>query len=122
MNTNTSFNPDDFRIAHGISHAAALDVLRRIATGAITLRLEKPEWTWEKVYAGHVTYEADGWKIVVFNNCDEFDYIEYMRTPTGQEGDFHGFRENGARAPEDTLKDKEPELYESMTRAFIEAR
>ena len=78
---------------------------------------------WEKVYAGHVSYRVDQWTVVAFNDCDEFDYIEYMQTPDGRKGDFNGFREGDGLGPEEILERRgDPALYEQRIRAFVEAR
>lgn len=39
---------------------------------------------WERVYAGNVMFVlGNGWKVIVFNDCDEWDYIEDMLAPDG---------------------------------------
>lgn len=39
---------------------------------------------WRETYAGDVTFKTDnGWTIVVFNDCDSWDYIDHAIDPAG---------------------------------------
>jgi hypothetical protein len=43
----------------------------------------------QKVYAGNVPYQAsNGWHITVFNDANEWDYVEEIRTQGGDTLDF----------------------------------
>jgi len=55
-------------------HLELEQVMARIAAGEITVRpIRDPA----SVYAGTVRYTAsNGWTIVVFNDCNEWDYID----------------------------------------------
>lgn len=63
-----------------------LYILRAVETGGITLYASKDP---QEVYAGVVHYEAsNGWKIGIFNDCNEWDYIQYIEAPDGRRMDF----------------------------------
>lgn len=41
------------------------------------------------IYCGNVVYEAtNGWRLVVFNDCSEWDYLDSARLPNGRWVDF----------------------------------
>lgn len=53
--------------------------LKAIEKGAILLT---PQEDPQQVYAGNVTYLAsNGWRMVVFNDANEWDYIDQVATP-----------------------------------------
>lgn len=53
-----------------------------------TVRLE-PQHEPQSVYAGNVSYKAsNGWEIVIFDDANEWDYIDFIRTSDGREIDF----------------------------------
>jgi hypothetical protein len=59
-----------------------LAVLRDIESGALTVKpvISDPEFGLE--YAGDQAYEvSNGWAIVVFIDCNSFDYIERVLLP-----------------------------------------
>lgn len=58
-----------------------LKFLKDIDTGKVTLTSPlEPQY----VYAGHVPYQAsNGWKVVLFNDCNEWDYIDRIVMPDG---------------------------------------
>lgn len=57
----------------------ALEFLRAIERGEITLVAERCP---QDVYAGNVGYKAsNGWTIVVFNDCNEWDYPDCIELP-----------------------------------------
>ena len=71
-----------------------LRFLREIEKGQITLTpLQDPQ----DVYAGVVPYRAsNGWQIEIFNDANEWDYVEKVVTASGRQynyGDFEGDRE-----------------------------
>jgi len=69
-----------------ISEDEIRSVLSAIERGAIRLTpLEEPQ----RVYAGVVEYAAtNGWRIAVFNDCNEWDYIEWIEAPDGRRVDY----------------------------------
>lgn len=56
--------------------------LRAIEDGSVSLR---PEHEPQDVYAGNVKYVAsNGWGIIVFNDANEWDYIDSITTADGR--------------------------------------
>ena len=64
-----------------VSPSDAVRTLYEVEFGRVILSpLQDPMEVW----AGNVTYETNtGWKIVVFNDCNSFDYIDSMTSPGG---------------------------------------
>lgn len=63
------------------------DFLQQVERGEVVLEVsgKRPE----EVYAGNVAYEANnGWFIVVFNDCNEWDYIDHILDAEGNVADF----------------------------------
>ncbi len=71
-----------------------LDFYGAIESGAVQLRaLEDPQ----SVYAGNVTYQAtNGWTLVVFNDANEYDYVDEVRSADGRVTDFDGLEGTAA--------------------------
>jgi len=70
----------------GISEAEMMDFLRAVEEGSVSLR---PEFSPQDIYAGDVPYVAsNGWQIKIFNDCNEWDYIEAVTAPDGRSLDF----------------------------------
>lgn len=69
-----------------LSGEEVLDVLHEIDRREVTLTAdEDPAY----VYAGNVTYQAsNGWVLVVFNDCGEWDYLDHATSEDGREWDF----------------------------------
>ena len=41
--------------------------------------------SWHDVFAGEVTFRtSDGWTLVVFNDCDAWDYLDSATAPDGR--------------------------------------
>jgi hypothetical protein len=65
--------------------------LRAIENGSITLR---PEQEPQDVYAGNVSYAAsNGWRIVVYNDANEWDYIDSVTPSDGRVFDCDALNE-----------------------------
>lgn len=69
-----------------VSEAEVLIFLRLIESGEVTVTpLHEPQ----DVYAANVDYTAsNGWTLTIFNDCNEWDYIDHLRTADGRECDF----------------------------------
>lgn len=69
-----------------LGEAEALQFLRAIESGEITLApLDDPQ----EVYAGNVTYQAsNGWRITIFNDANEWDYVDSIEVPDGPSLDY----------------------------------
>lgn len=64
-----------------------LDLLGRIDRGEETM--SPPQEPWHEIYCGDMTFTtASGWTIVVFNDCDSWDYIDHLVAPDGRMFDF----------------------------------
>ncbi|MES2671782.1 MAG: hypothetical protein V4673_15360 [Pseudomonadota bacterium] len=64
-----------------------LSFLHAIESGEIVLKPHRePQW----IYAGTVGYEAsNGWRIVIFNDANAWDYIELITSSDGRCVDFY---------------------------------
>jgi hypothetical protein len=67
---------------------AILDLLRSIERGAVVLTaLDEPQ----RIYAGIVAYAADnGWRLAIYNDCNEWDYIDWVEAPDGRRVEYEG--------------------------------
>jgi hypothetical protein len=69
-----------------LSEAEVWTFLRAIERGDITLSSEEEP---QLIYAGNVRYAAsNGWIITVFNDCNEWDYVDTIETTDGRTLDF----------------------------------
>jgi hypothetical protein len=69
-----------------VSEAELMTFLIAIEEGTIVLH---PEREPQYVYAGNVLYKANnGWSIIVFNDANEWDYIDYIQTVDGRTLEF----------------------------------
>lgn len=74
-------------MASPVSAAEVTELLRRIASGELSLVAVGR--TWDEVFAGDVTFRiSSGDVLVVFNDCDEIDYIDSVVMADGRRGDF----------------------------------
>jgi hypothetical protein len=64
-----------------LSEAEVMDFLKAVENGSVSLR---PEYNPQDVYAGNVPYAAsNGWHITIFNDVNEWDYIDEIQTSDG---------------------------------------
>jgi hypothetical protein len=70
----------------GIPEYEIREFLGAIESGAVRLTsVEEPQ----HVYAGVVEYAAsNGWRLAVFNDCNEWDYLEWVEAPDGRRVDY----------------------------------
>ena len=71
-----------------ITRQEVADVLKAAVAGEIPVRLVNPEQTWHVVYAGNMDFMLGDWRITIFNDCDELDYIDSVKAPDGREAEF----------------------------------
>lgn len=65
---------------------ALAEFLKAIEEGSVWIT---PEQEPQDVYAGNVSYSAsNGWHLVVFNDANEWDYIDSIATSDGRTFDF----------------------------------
>ncbi|WP_306299043.1 MULTISPECIES: hypothetical protein [Pseudomonas] len=70
---------------------------------------------WDEVYAYHFVVDIEGWRITIYNDCDELDYCEQVVSPNGQRWDF----DPGARTdPIALLSTWEHQSLERMLKAL----
>ncbi len=66
-----------------VTETEILAFLKAIEEGLVSLT---PAWEPQDIYAGNVDYTAsNGWIVTIFNDCNEWDYIERLRTADGRE-------------------------------------
>jgi hypothetical protein len=67
-------------MALGIPEAEIQRVLVAVECGDVTLTASP-----DAPYAGVVEYAAsNGWRLAVFNDCNEWDYLEWIEAPDGR--------------------------------------
>ena len=65
-----------------ISEIEIWEFLRAIESGSVVLT---PNEDPQVRYTGNITYQAsNGWRIVIFNDCNEWDYIDEIVTSDGR--------------------------------------
>src|SRR5262252_4731045 len=71
----------------GIPEEELLEFLKAIEAGTILLQPE--ESIPQDIYAGNVPYTAsNGWRITIFNDCNEWDYLDHVIAPDGRSLSF----------------------------------
>lgn len=73
--------------------------------------------TWDEVYACHFVVDIEGWRITIYNDCDELDYCEQAVSPEGQRWDL-GSRDR--TDPIALLSTWENQRLERMLKTFVE--
>lgn len=71
-----------------VSGEEVAELLRQAIRGEVAVKLAHAEWTWEGTYAGDVGFVVGDWRVTIFNDCDELDYIDSVTAPDGRTGDF----------------------------------
>jgi hypothetical protein len=82
------FNTPIYTIPPDIKDEEIANILRRVASGESKPQLINPSHSWGETYAGNVGFLVEGWKIVVFNDCDSWDYIDSVVSPDGRTWDY----------------------------------
>lgn len=78
-----------------VSGHEVADLLRRVGRGEVAVKLADFGWPWNRVYAGNVEFAIAGYRVVIFNDCDELDYVDSVITPDDRTGDFEDWYRNG---------------------------
>ena len=82
-----------------LTSAEVLAVLRAIDRREVTLTADRPP---ADIYAGDCAYRAsNGWTLVVFIDCGDWDYLDHATAPDGREWDFDDGPDLPYRAPSD---------------------
>ncbi len=69
-----------------IPGAELAELFRRALRGEVKVFTVGASWT--EIYASIVEVRIDGYKLVIFNDCNQFDYVDHAIAPDGREGDF----------------------------------
>jgi len=76
--------------------------------------------TWKEVYAGEVRFRMGGYEMVIYNDCNELDYVDSATAADGREGDFDDWWNSGTE-PVTLLTDHERRRLEDfLERAVVE--
>jgi hypothetical protein len=71
----------------GIQEEELLQFLKSIEEGVVSL---EPESIPQDIYAGNVSYKAsNGWWIRIFNDCNQWDYVDQVVAADGRSVDFN---------------------------------
>lgn len=93
-------------------HHVLLEVLRGTRPiNRVTLQ------TWDEVYAGLVVFDAGGWVLTFFNDCDALDYCHSCVAPDGRSGSFDTWYDAGTE-PVMLLDDYERFQLEQILKSF----
>jgi len=73
-------------MATNVTESEILSFLCSVESGdVILIPLQEPQ----NVFAGPVDYIAsNGWNITIYNDCNEWDYIEHIQTADGRKCDY----------------------------------
>ncbi|MGJ7547589.1 DUF7693 family protein [Pseudomonas alloputida] len=63
-------------------------VLREVVLGRRTMT-KVGNQSWAQLYACHFEVDVEGWRITIYNDCDELDYCERCVSPEGNCWDFN---------------------------------
>lgn len=79
-------NPPE-EIHNPLSAREVVQVLREVTFGRRTMTKISAQ-TWGDVYACHFLVDVEGWRITLYNDCDELDYCEECISPDGPRWSF----------------------------------
>jgi hypothetical protein len=69
-----------------LTETEVLAFLGQVERGEVTLT---SRWEPQDVYCGNVPYEAsNGWHLVIFNDCNEWDYVDQVTSSDGRVYEF----------------------------------
>jgi hypothetical protein len=89
-------------------------VLREVVLGRRTMTKVGTQ-SWEQVYACHFEVDVEGWRITIYNDCNELDYCERCVSP---EGKCWGFDSGDRTDPIALLSTWEHQSLERMLKAL----
>ncbi|MBA1200774.1 hypothetical protein G7009_03110 [Pseudomonas capeferrum] len=98
----------------GLTAREVCQVLREVVLGRRAMT-KIGDQTWDEVYACHFVVNVEGWRITIYNDCDELNYCEQAVSPDGQCWDF----DSGDRTdPIALLSTWEHQTLEKMLKAL----
>ena len=62
-------------------------VLREVIFGRSVMS-KVGQQSWAHVYSGHFQVDVDGWRMSIYNDCDQLDYCEQCVSPDGRRWSF----------------------------------
>jgi len=79
------------------------DLFRRVLRKEVGIKLADPAWSWDRAYCGNVEFiihelagpAAQPWRVVIFNDCAELDYVASATAPDGRAGEFDQWYDQG---------------------------
>ena len=84
------------------------ELLRQIESGVVTLECRMSRSP-QDVYAGDVTYHSsNGWVVVIFNDCNDWDYVDSVVAPDGRVANFEDIYPIGDREGSKAVQEAEP--------------
>ena len=96
-----------------------VEILKKVANGEITPKTIG--YTWKEKHAGNVIFLVGDNIIIVFNDCDSWDYIDTWIMSTGCVYDYDWFKESNL--PDSLLyKNFGEETWNKMVDKFSNAR
>lgn len=75
-------------------HLPAEDVrqqMRKALRGEVQVTIKPGTDTWDDTYAGNVEFLFGDWEIMVFNDCDSFDYVDSATASDGRAGAYESW-------------------------------
>ncbi len=72
--------------------------------------------SWTEIYAANVEVRIDGYKLAIFNDCNQVDYVDSATAPDGRIADFDDWM-IGNDEPIDLLTDEEQDRLEALMEA-----
>lgn len=73
--------------------------------------------TWDEVYACHFVVDIEGWRVTLYNDCDELDYCEECVSPDDRRWAF-GLGDSLGTDPVALLSTSEHQTLEQMLKAL----
>jgi len=97
-----------------IPGAEIAELFRRALRGEAKIFTVGVSWT--EIYAGNVEVRIDGYKLAIFNDGNQVDYVDSATAPDGRIGDFDDWY-IGNDKPVDLLTDEEQDRLETLMEA-----
>jgi hypothetical protein len=63
-------------------------VLREVIFGRSVMS-KVGQQSWAHIYSGHFQVDVDGWRMSIYNDCDQLDYCEQCVSPDGRRWSFN---------------------------------
>jgi hypothetical protein len=95
-----------------LSAREVYQVLTDVALGK-RIMMRSSIQSWNEIYHGLMPIEIEGWRLILFNDCDTLDYCEYCRSPDGRVGTLEVWQREGAD-PVELLSAWEQEQVERL--------